>query len=125
MSAHRAFRLFPKSEKLTGKKNIEELFTQGSSIFLFPYLLKYRAVSEGSHRFLVAVPKKKFKRATDRNRIKRQIREAYRLNKYRLYEQHKAFYHVAFIYQSEDMLSFSELNEKLIRLLDKFQKQAL
>ncbi len=114
---------FPKAEKLTGKKKIEELFQYGSSFFLHPFLVKY-LLSEGSmHRILISVPKKKIKRAVDRNLIKRRIREAYRLNKHLIYNQPDTFYHVGFIYQDTKVLPFSEIEEKLVILLKRLQDQ--
>ena len=56
---------FPKAEKLTGKKKIEELFQNGSSFFLHPFLVKYLRTDQEIHRILISVPKKKFKRAVD------------------------------------------------------------
>ena len=108
---------FPKAEKLTGKKKIEELFKDGSSFFLHPFILKYNAVAEGPHRILISVPKKKHKRAVDRNLIKRRIREAYRLNKALIYQEPTQFFHVGIIYQDENILSYSEIEEKLLILL--------
>jgi len=114
---------FPKAERLTGKKKIEELFTDGSSFFLHPFLVKYLLASEGPHRLLITVPKKKFKRAVDRNRIKRLIREAYRLNKHILYNQPTTFLHVGFIYQDNSILHFAEIEQKVIILLNRLSHQ--
>ena len=114
---------FPKAEKLTGKKKIEELFQDGSSIFLHPFLRKF-TLSEGLlHRVLISVPKKKIKRAVDRNLIKRRIREAYRLNKQLIYDEPETFYHVGFIYQDTKVLAFSEIEEKLVILLKRLQDE--
>ncbi|MCP4460646.1 MAG: ribonuclease P protein component [Cytophagales bacterium] len=114
---------FPKVEKLTGKKKIEELFQNGSSIFLHPFLLKFIAVDETVHRVLIAVPKKKIKRAVDRNLIKRRIRESYRLNKHIAYDQPETFYHVGFIYQDTKALSYTEIEKKLVILLKRLQDE--
>ncbi len=114
---------FPKAERLCGKKKIEELFTNGSSFFLHPFLVKYLPVPMGPHRLLITVPKKKFKRAVDRNRIKRLIREAYRLNKHILYNQPDAFFHVGFIYQDNSILSYTEIEQKVIILLKRLSDQ--
>jgi ribonuclease P protein component len=108
---------FPKAEKLTGKKKIEELFKDGSSFFLHPFLIKYVPVADAPHRILITVPKKKHKRAVDRNLLKRRIREAYRLNKALLYHEPVQYFHVGIIYQDENILSYSEIEEKLLILL--------
>jgi len=114
---------FPKAERLCGKKKIEELFADGSSFFLHPFLVKYLPVVQGPHRLLITVPKKKFKRAVDRNRIKRLIREAYRLHKHRLCDQPDVFFHVGFIYQDNSILPYAEIEQKVIILLKRLSDQ--
>ncbi|WP_083322518.1 ribonuclease P protein component [Hymenobacter lapidarius] len=82
---------FPKEEHLCRKKLIEELFgKQGSSFGVYPLRIvwiKSAVPTTAPPQVLISVSKRTFKRAVDRNRLKRLIREAYRLNKYRLVEQ--------------------------------------
>ena len=82
---------FPKEEHLCRKKLIEELFSKQSSSFgVYPLRIvwiKAATPTSAPPQVLISVSKRTFKRAVDRNRIKRLIREAYRLNKYRLTEQ--------------------------------------
>ena len=82
---------FPKEEHLCRKKLIEELFSKQSSSFgVYPLRIvwiKAAAPTTAPPQVLISVSKRTFKRAVDRNRLKRLIREAYRLNKYRLTEQ--------------------------------------
>jgi len=111
---------FSKKEKLTGKKKIEELFRSGSSFYLDAFQVKYRSGSseEFNHRLLITVPKKNFKRAVDRNLLKRRIREAYRLNKkFLLREDQNEFFYIAFIYLSKNILTFNEIEDQLIACL--------
>lgn len=111
---------FSKSEKLTGKKKIEELFRSGSSFYLDVFQVKYQSISgeEQSHRVLITVPKKNFKRAVDRNLLKRRIREAYRLNKkFLIRENQNEFFYIAFIYLSKNILTFKEIEDQLIACL--------
>lgn len=76
-----------KKEKLCGKKPIERLFAGGGSrsMSAFPLRMVYvkteRDAGEPYVKILVSVSKRHFKRAVKRNRVKRQVREAYRLNK--------------------------------------------
>jgi len=83
--------VFPKEEHLCRKKLIEELFgKQGSSFGVYPLRIVWTQAAQLSPappQVLVSVSKRTFKRAVDRNRLKRLMREAYRLNKYRLIEQ--------------------------------------
>jgi len=82
---------FPKEEHLCRKKLIDELFgKQGSSFGVYPLRIVWIASPAPlvtPPQVLISVSKRSFKRAVDRNRLKRLIREAYRLNKYRLLEQ--------------------------------------
>ena len=82
---------FPKEEHLCRKKLIEELFSkQGSSFGVYPLRIvwiKSDVPTTAPPQVLISVSKRTFKRAVDRNRLKRLIREGYRLNKYRLLEQ--------------------------------------
>ncbi len=109
---------FPKTERLNKKKSIEELFKKGSSFYLSPLLLKYKPhqIEGTGHRILFAVPKKKLKRAVDRNLVKRRLREAYRINKSLLHSGEQS-YDIAIIYQSGEIFSFHHLEQKLITLL--------
>ncbi len=66
------------------KKLIDKLFIKGKSFMAFPLRVQYllvERVDDVSVQILVSVPKKRFKRAVDRNLLKRRIKEAYRLNK--------------------------------------------
>lgn len=75
---------FRKEERLAKKKSIERLFREGQSFFSHPlkvYWLALPAEEEIPAQILIIVGKRSFKRAVDRNRIRRQIRETYRLNK--------------------------------------------
>lgn len=83
---------FHKEERIVSRKQIEMLFGGGTSQSLaaFPlrvvYMTQALPTGEAPVQILVSVPKKHFKHAVDRNRVKRQIREAYRLNKTILYD---------------------------------------
>ena len=110
---------FKKSERLSSKKAIEFLYTKGKAKNFFPLriiVLKNKVATPYPVRFMVSVPKKKFKRAVDRNRLKRLIREAWRLNKHILYEQMKEknlFADVMFLYTSNEKTDLKEIQKKL------------
>ena len=80
-------RAFPKSERLCSRKAIEALFAGGNRAFsAFPLRVVYRVIPQESTpsltpQVLISVSKRHFKHAIDRNRAKRQIREAWRLNR--------------------------------------------
>src|SRR5688500_20253518 len=102
---------FGKTEKLKSWKLVEELFARGKSLHLFPILISYKFLPllENETTRLqvgVSVSKRNFKKAVDRNRIKRLLREAYRLQKRELIqilkEQEKKGY-VFFIYTDKQI----------------------
>src|ERR1043166_5363776 len=80
-----------KSERLKSRKQIEQLFAEGKNFPMSPFRVYYRTSpfvsgSASNLQFGAAVSAKNFKRAVDRNRIKRLTREAYRLQKNQLQE---------------------------------------
>jgi len=89
LAADRSY-TFPKKEHLCSKKRIEQLFNRKNpSLGVYPLRLTWLpapALTSAPPEVLITVPKRTFKRAVDRNRLKRLVREAYRLNKYRLTE---------------------------------------
>jgi len=120
---------FPKSEHLCGDKRIGQLFTQGDAFIAYPLRVVYLIAPKKDVEFasvMVSVPKKRFKRAVKRNRLKRLMREAYRLNKQplvALLKENDLQLHIAFNYVSDDELDFVAVEKKmkvaLQRLMDK------
>jgi ribonuclease P protein component len=79
-----------KKERLSSKKIIDKLFAEGDSILQYPFkmvFLKTELPAKQPVQTGFTASKKLFKRAVDRNRIKRQLREAYRLNKNIIYDE--------------------------------------
>ncbi|MGC3977311.1 MAG: ribonuclease P protein component [Paludibacteraceae bacterium] len=109
---------FPKKEHLCGDKNIENLYKSGKSFLVYPLRIVYVSVEkeEVDVRVMISVSKKKFKRAVKRNRIKRLIREAYRLNKVELIHftnTNQVKIHISFQYIASEIESFQKINEKM------------
>ncbi|RRO20259.1 ribonuclease P protein component [Flavobacteriaceae bacterium 14752] len=108
---------FPKSEKLRLKRHIEPLFKSGKTKKVSPLIVKYLKFKEsGTNLCGVSVPKRKFKKAVDRNRIKRQMREAYRLNKH-LIVKDETHFHMMFVYSTSEKSAYQEIEKALIKLL--------
>lgn len=72
---------YPEKEKLKSRKLIKKVFEEGKTIKTYPVLIRYIEHDEQNNRVGVSVSKRNFKKAVDRIRIKRQLREAFRLNK--------------------------------------------
>lgn len=115
---------FHKTERLNSVILIEKLFAGGSkSLPAFPLRIVYMPV-EGDElpvlSVLISVPKKRFKRAVKRNRVKRQIREDLPQNKALLTEPLKAANRkaaVAFIWLDNELHDSAEVEEKVKKLL--------
>ena len=113
---------FKKEEKLKSKKLIEQLFEQGSTLKEFPLRMVYLKVKLGTDypvKASFSVSKRKFKHAVDRNRIKRLMRECYRMNKYKLYQNIEDEYILMFTYIDEKQLKYVDIEENMIHLMTK------
>ena len=111
---------FKKEEKLKSKKLIEQLFEEGDSFTKFPLRIKFLRVDHTSENAILtsfSAPKRKFKKAVDRNRIKRLMREAYRENKYLLTDTIKEKHIIMFTFIDENEHKYVEIEEKMIFLL--------
>jgi ribonuclease P protein component len=105
---------FKKSERLSQEKLIQELFDKGSSFNLYPFRVLFLPHPERDypyHQVLITVSNRTFKRAVDRNTIKRRIREAYRLNKSSLPMTGKWL--IAYIYIAKEILDSEIIHKKL------------
>ena len=115
---------FSKEEKLKKKNLITELFASGKSASVFPLRMIYLENDHDSPFKVqagVSVSKRNFKSAVDRNRIKRLMRESYRKNKYLIYNDKDTKKHILMlIYQAKSEVSYQEMEEKMIDLIQKF-----
>jgi ribonuclease P protein component len=114
---------FRKEERLKSEKHIQELFTKGSSFYLFPFkvlVLTTPVATARVHQILISVSKKNFKRAVDRNLIKRRFREAYRLQKETLTGTNPLI--LGFIYTHKEILQGEEIAKKTLQALRKIAK---
>ena len=111
---------FKKEERLKSNTLIQELLKQGKTVSAFPLKIYWKISNDPIQKYpvrlAIAVPRKKFRRAVDRNLIKRRTRESYRRNKNLLYENlsdTKQKLIVLIIYISDDFISYNELDSAL------------
>lgn len=112
-----------KNERLKSKKLIERLFSEGKSVHEFPLQIKYLPIETANpHSLQVAfsVPKRNFKKAVDRNRIKRQMRECYRLEKPSLLFEVQNSYVLMILYLGKTEPKYQELSTVMNALLSKW-----
>jgi ribonuclease P protein component len=125
---------FSKAERLNSKKIIDKLFEKGSektnSVFLYPFRVVY--LSDEPEKvepisIIISVSKRSFKKAVDRNLVKRRIREAYRLNKhfFTLNQSGKLPSSIAWVYVGKEILPFATIEAKLKVILDKICQECM
>ncbi len=120
---------FRKAEKLCSKKLIEELFRSGKSFYSYPFRVVWLPVEnllQYDAQVSVSVQKRHFKKAVDRNLLKRRIREAYRKNKHELYfklSEQKQQIVFMIIYGAKDILSYQEIEDKIIVILSRLKEE--
>jgi ribonuclease P protein component len=117
---------FKRNERLKSRKTIERLFRDGQSFPAYPLRLVWLPLDPALSgattpvQFTVTVSKKNFRRAVHRNRIKRLVREAWRLRKGVLYaqlqEQRQGPFAFLVIYTAKEMLPFSQIDKAMHRL---------
>lgn len=126
---------FTKEERLVTKNLFEQLFSEGKQLKIFPLRLLYLQTNLDTKfpaQVALAVPKRLIKKAVHRNRIKRQLREAYRKNKLPMYHELKNDYVfvITFIdtkeWKSADLeLKMKALLEKFIQTINENKQQAI
>lgn len=106
---------FPKHNKLCGQLRIAALYKEGKRFVSWPLRVTYMP-TEGDTQVLIWAPKSLFKRAVKRNRLRRLMREAYRLNQELLGEEH---YQIAFNYMDKEEQPFAVIEKAVCKALRK------
>lgn len=122
---------FFKEERLCSKKSLDLLFKKGSSFLLYPYRATFIFEAQSSAHFpaqvVINVAKKRYKRAHDRNLIKRRTREAYRLQKqvalYEKLERKDQLLLLGLQYVGKQIYPYAFLEKRLAQLFNKLLKQ--
>ena len=128
---------FPKQNKLCGKERIAQLYKNGHRFIAGPLRVTW-AQAEENTQLLVWAPKSLFKHAVDRNRLRRLMREAYRLNQgiltaerssgasdhtalETLQQSGQRSYLIAFNYMDKEIQSYAVVEKAVIKALKKIK----
>jgi ribonuclease P protein component len=121
---------FKKQERVTNKTIIKQLFSKGNSFNNFPIRLVWIEQDADGHfpvEVLISVPKRAFPHATDRNQVRRRIREAYRLHKYILFEDLKEKvpnkkYSFCLLYNAPEIQEYAPIEQAVKNIMIRFLK---
>ena len=117
---------YNKKEKLKSEKLIAQLFAEGQSVVAFPLRLVYLPTTFDDNAKVkagVSVSKRNFKKAVDRNRIKRLMRETYRLQKTDVFSNSSTQYALMILYIGKEGTDFETINQKMKQIFDKFLRK--
>lgn len=112
-----------KEDKLKSRDTIEELFKNGKTVTVFPLKLIYIQTTHkdnSSVKSAFSVSKKLHKSAVSRNRIKRLLKESYRLQKPNYFNNDSVSYALMILYLSHKGTTFAEIDKCMPQLLEKF-----
>lgn len=109
-----------KNNRLYIEREIETLFKEGASHFIYPIKILYLTypLKDGDYKVLISVSKRNFKRAVDRNLIKRRTKEAFRKNSLHIkksLEGRELGIYIAFIYVSKVIIDYKEIENLVIK----------
>ena len=113
--------VFPKSSRLKSSLRIKDIVQQRRFVFSFPIKCFYEIGTYTEVKVAVIVSKKRFPHATDRNRVKRLMREAYRLNRQRLQLPDHCGVEMCWMYGSSELPSFDQVNVAAQQLFAELQ----
>lgn len=117
---------YSKKERLKSKKLIDKMFLEGRSVSVYPLRLVYLETTFNDDVIIktgVSVSKRHFKSAVDRNRIKRLMREAYRLNKPTYFNNFSTQCAFMILYIGTSTPTFKQIDSKMKLLMEKVQKK--
>jgi ribonuclease P protein component len=115
---------FSKNERLINKVIIDKLFDSGKSFNNYPLKIIWLELKGEipNNQILFTVPKRLFKKAVDRNKLKRLMREAYRKNK-SIINQKTSSVGIIVVYLDKEKINYKDMNMKIITSLERLNKE--
>lgn len=117
---------YGKKDKLKSQKQIAQLFKDGKGLTVFPLRVVYLPITFEDGSLIkagVSVSKRLHKKAVARNRLKRLMREAYRLNKPLYFNNTNTSFAFMFLYISKEFSTFKEVEAAMIKIFKKIIQQ--
>jgi ribonuclease P protein component len=120
---------FRKNEILRSRKRSASLFKDGSSFYIFPYRIFWMLTTldeETPAQVMFSVGKRSFRKAVDRNLVRRRTRESYRLQKhdfYRFLEDNGQQCILAFVYTARVPLSLADTQRKIFAIFTRLNQE--
>lgn len=113
---------FPKQQRLKSKKDIKTLFEEGKTVTKYPIKLLWLHLGQQETKAGFAVAKRNFRSAVTRSKIKRLMREAYRLQKQEIQGKEKKPFTLLFVYIGKEMAGFKTIDSSLLATLKKLPR---
>lgn len=117
----------PKSDRLCNIKLIEDLYKSPSFVKAYPIIFSYKSTDfqlDTPFQILFTVPKRNFKSAVKRNRIKRLLRDRFRLNKQQfseLFRNHKSI--CSMVYTAKELPNYQQIDASIVKILSKLKDE--
>ena len=111
---------FSKRERISSKLTFKRLISSRTTLFVYPFKCYYLSLEKENrpHAVAISVPKRNLKSAVHRNRVKRLVRESYRLNKQILYRNiPEKSMNMLFLYVAKEVVSYQTISCSIEKLL--------
>lgn len=122
---------FKKGEKLRKKQDLDTLFLSKDGFIIYPFRVVYCQLhykeEEIPAKVLISIPKRRIKKAVQRNLLKRRTREAYRLKKHELYQNIDTENHtlaIGLLYIGNKVVSYREIDNAIDEIIRELRKRS-
>lgn len=124
---------FRKEERLCSRRLIDQLYAEGHRLMAFPFSVQWIIVESGKVtespcQVMIVAPKRKFHHAVDRNRVRRLVRECWRIRKqpfYAFLEKRGIIVAISMVYIHNEIMTLEQLGHKLDKMMASLEKEIL